>query len=313
MKRIFPFLCVTFFVTAFSNNIKSHYNQGLNARALEENLHQPDYASNTLANDFSDLIALLENGKNSANPKTYITSVFKIFGNLTKATPYINSYVFNDFLDELPGLLYQYCTPQRAITIAGHKKNKTDLVTLPMLDRLHSSFSILLYDNFIDGYVSGAFKQDPQQFLQHLIGNVYHVTQEEISIESLRKNCVRFLELAIDRLIWSPKDPMRCWQSVKATAEKITLLYEYNIINDIDDLDTLYLSLVYRFGFYLDLSSQDIPLAFYSHLKKELAQNNMPFLDLDEQTTFLETKRAYLTRTIMTLEAHARANAIFLP
>jgi hypothetical protein len=84
-------------------------------------------------------------------------------------------------------------------------------------------------------------------------------------------------------------------------------LFEVNIIDDIDDIDALFRTLVIRFCFLLDIQSDQLPLEFYERLKNDLATQQLLMLELQDHSNFFETKKEHFTRVLCESEERARA------
>ena len=129
------------------------------------------------------------------------------------------------------------------------------------------------------------------------------IVEEEVTVEQLRQTVIRFLEIAISKLVWSPEDEIQTWDSVKKIASQLANLMEYNIIDDINDIDDLFWSLIHRYCFLLNISAVDMPLSFYEKIQEDLAAQQPLLLALEEQEDFIESKSACLYRTLATSKA----------
>lgn len=265
---------------------------------LEREMRQSDFTQTILPNNFSYLAQLLTYGSKTEQPHAFAQSSLRLFGNLLKASPYVNAHALEQLLSDLPNTLVPLMTPYRS------KENTKDFNSIEPNYYLQRHFSVILYDNFMTNYT--AFKQDPEEFLDKLATDIFKAAQEEMSIIHLRSNLVRFLDTAICKLAWHPEDETRCWDSVKSIACNLSSLYEYSIIDNIEDLDDLFWSLIHRFCFFMDIANTDLSLKFYEKVKEEATLQHIPFLELEEQTSFLESKRACLMRSVLTGEALKR-------
>ena len=68
------------------------------------------------------------------------------------------------------------------------------------------------------------------------------------------KRLVDFLEIAMAKLIWSPEEHEKIWENVKAISRQLEVLIQHNILNDANDLDDLYWTLIHRFCFFLEIA-----------------------------------------------------------
>jgi hypothetical protein len=104
--------------------------------------------------------------------------------------------------------------------------------------------------------------------------------------------------------------PEKSWTQVKHIAEQLASLLDNNIIDDTNDLDDLYWSLLTRYCYFIELTATDNAPSFYSYIKKDIAHSSLLFLELPEQDTFIESKLSYMQRTLATAEASSRMHYI---
>jgi len=251
-----------------------------------------------LPNNMSHLMQLLEHGKNSNQTRAYTQSIIKLFSNKLKAAQYINAYAFSSLLAELPDLLSHHFEYKRLDSFDAHKE----------------MINTILYETFLAKYE--AFKQNPKDFfnsLSHDILDTLHqdgtsIQDEDISIDELRQTIIRFLEGSTAKLVWSPDEHSKIWESVKTISKQFETLVEHNIISDQNDLDDLFWSLIHRFSYFLQLASPELPVEFYETVKSDLASEQLLLLELEEQEELIESKRDCLTQAIF--EGQARRQAI---
>jgi hypothetical protein len=133
------------------------------------------------------------------------------------------------------------------------------------------------------------------------------------SIRNLQNSVVRFLEGAINKLVWSPHDKIDVWKSVKLIANKCELLYYYGIIGNMDDVNQLIWSLLYRFGYFIDCAGSQIKYSFYHTVRGEIKTQNFSFLNISEQEEWLTKKSDYLAKILTEgeIKSHAYDQGIF--
>ena len=269
---------------------------------LQKELKTPQYCKEILPNNFSYLTDLLQYGNDVGQPRAYIRSVFKLFSNLLKGAEYVNAYAFSDLIDQFPSLIKQHLTAQESRTYL----NNTALYDANMFDRFKATVNNMLYMKFSTEYE--AFKQNPEQFLENISNDIVKTVQEEVSIEQLRQGVIRFCEVGLGKLIWSPEDQEKTWHCVKSISNRLATLLEHNILDDVNDLDDLYWTLVHRYCFFIDITNADMPVKFYQNVKNDIASQQLLLFELDEQdTNFIEPKIQFLTRTLLNAEAKSRA------
>lgn len=129
----------------------------------------------------------------------------------------------------------------------------------------------------------------------------------ETTNQELRKTLLVFLEMNISKLVWSPEDGKDTWESVKTIAHNITRLIEHNVIDDPDDLNDLFITLIERYCFFLDITSADLSLDFYQTVKKDISSQSLLLLELEEQEDYITSKSEILLHSLTKAEAGARA------
>ncbi len=289
----------------------------INARAdtnlfqsIQRDLHDLKYQQDILPNNFSYLVQLLERTKSdqklhhATEPNQaieYAQNVVSLFSKLLKGSEYVNSYVFSSLIEQIPGLLKQHFTGYQL-------ESATKLILandLDMLERLQRTVTSIVYNKFAHDFAT--CKSNPEQFLDDLSQKIVSATQQEVSREQLRQIVIRFLEVGLSKLVWSPRDEEKTWESVKTISHHLATLMEYNIIDDLNDIDELFWTLIHRYRYFLELHSTDMSLSFYQHLKHDIRKQKLLLFDLEEQEAFLQSKANCLLHTVLTQEAKKRA------
>ncbi len=267
---------------------------------IQQDLQNPQYRQDVLPSYFGDLSQLLKYGTATKQSPEYAQNVLSLFSKLLKGSEYVNSYVFSDLIKDLPDLLKHYFNSYQ-IESAGTLLLASDL---DMLERLERTVSHLVFNKFTQDF--DTCKKNPKKFLDDLSKRLVMATTQEVNMELLRQMLIRFLEVGLSKLIWSPKDADKSWESVKTISHQLASLMEYNIIGDLNDLDELYWSLLHRYRYFIELHSTDISLSFYQKLKSEITSKKLMLLELEEQETFIESKASCLLHAVLTQEAKKR-------
>ena len=270
-------------------------------QALQEELKNPRYVKEILPNDFSYLKQLLEYTKSTEQPRTFTRSVFKLFTNLIKGTRYINSYAFSDLLETMPHLLQKSFVMYKTERVL----HNVTIYELDSCDRFKRGVSSLLISSFNTNYQE--FKKDPQQFLNNLSNEILDLNEEETNVELLRQSVIRFLELSLNKLIWSVEDKEESWKLVKKMANQLACFLDHAIITDVNDLDDLYWTLVHRYCYFIELNASEFTLEFYEKIKHDVASEHCLLLELEEQDSLVEKKSDFFLKQIMAHEAQQRA------
>ena len=248
---------------------------------IKEILNHPSYIE-TLANNFHHLCEYLRIGNKSGKGAVYVRAVMRLFTNKLKAASYINAYAFSDLLEQLPELL------------APHFTIKAD----GMLGSLKDIIFEIQYHAFKEQFPE--FKANPETFLSNLAEQIEDAAE-------LRRVMMVFLEISLSKIIWAPEDQFGTWLTTKAIADQLATLYQNSIVTDVEDLNSLCISLLERYCLFLDIAGAQIDIATFQKIKEDINVCRTPLLDLEEQEALLETKAQRLMRCVMELEAKARA------
>lgn len=270
-------------------------------QSIQKELRDAKYRQEILPNNFSYPLQLLEYGVKTNQSRDYTQSVFRLFSKLLKGAEYVNAYVFSAFVEQFPSLL------KKQFTIAKPEFTTQQLAThdLDVLDRLEHNVSTIVYGKFTNDF--SKCKEDPQNFLDDLTKQIVAAASEELTTKQLRQTTLHFLEVGLSKLVWSPMDMERSWESVKTLSRNLAELIEHNIVDDIDDLDELFWTLTHRYCFFLEINGADMPLPFYTKVKHDIATQQLLLFDLEEQEPFLQSKSDCIMSTLLAQEAKKRA------
>ncbi len=269
---------------------------------IQKELQSPQYRQEILPHNFSYLTQLLKYGSTTKQTSEYAQQVISLFSKLLKGSEYVSSYAFADLIKEIPTLLNPYLSAFQ-LESSGSLLLASDL---DMLERLQKTVSHLVFNKFTQDF--DVCKKNPRQFLDDLSNRIVSATTQEVNMELLRQMIVRFLEVGLSKLVWSPRDEEKTWESVKTISHRLATLMEHNIISDLNDLDELYWSLLHRYRYFLELNSTSMPLSFFNTLKGEIIGKKVMLLELEEQETFIQSKASCLLNTVLAQEAKKRMN-----
>jgi hypothetical protein len=272
--------------------------------ALQDELKNPKFVSEVLPNNFCYFKQLLEYNITSLQPRTFTRSVFKLFTNLLKGCRYVNAYALSDLLESMPPLLKKSFMLYKAELLL----HNTTIYELDAYDRFKQSVSHILVSGFNKNYQD--FKQNPQEFLEKINREILAINEEEVHVELLRQSVIRFLEISLNKLVWSVDDKEESWTIVKKISHQLAHFIECNIITDVNDLDDLYWTLVHRYCYFLDLNSAELPLDFYQKIKHDIAHDHILLLELEEQDSFIEKKSDFFLKTLLGHEARHRMDLL---
>lgn len=244
------------------------------------------YHEDFLPHNFTHFIEFLEHGKATNQTKLYVQSTVRLFSNKLKCSRYVTAYAFCDMVEKLPDLLDGY-----------FREQPTSALT-----RFKNSVKKTLYDWFLSKF--SLFQSEPDDFFEGLSEDIATqiarsaTVEERVENERLRQSLIRFLEIGLNKLVWSPFDQEEVWESVKAISFKLTTLMEYDIISH-DDLDDLFKSLIERFTIFLELTGSDLSLEMIDKIKEDITQGQLLLFELEEEEEFIETKSERMLNAVM--------------
>ena len=284
------------------NSKEEAFNPTFLLHSIEKDLQDPKYRQDILPSNFSYPIQLLDHGKRTNQSSEFAQDIFSLFSKLIKGAEYVNCYALSSFIEKIPDLTKHYFNGYQ-LESAQHLILANDL---DMLERLQKAVTSIVYTKF--AYDFSLCKEKPEQFLNDLAQRIISATTQEVKMEQLRQTIIRFLEVALSKLIWSPKDGFKSWEIAKKLSHQLASLMEYNIIEDHNDIDELFWTLIHRYRYFLELHHTDMSLTFYQKLKTDMQQQKILLFELEEQEPFLQTKQTCLLSTVLAQEAKKRAS-----
>ena len=292
-KKLFSFLYIIHTITSCVN-VEPIYDLSL--------LKDHNYARGIYFTDQSWFRELIHGvTKTHANPRRYLLVVLKTFTNVVKGTDCITTDSFIDTLEFLNEFLPPYMQQR-------HYESYTQYIAeqdAEMYQRLKEFNRLFLLHSFNTYYEE--FRTNPITFLYNIGDTLAQAAQEEIEILKLRCSLKLFLELHISKLIWASEDDIECWEQVKKIAYLLTSLVENNILDDLNDLDDLYWSLIHRFGHFFGYAYKNCSINLFDAIKKDIAHGSLLLLDLEEHDTCIEKRSECLLHIVMHAEAKKRA------
>jgi hypothetical protein len=270
-------------------------------KSLKHDLKNPSYRTEILPNNFSHLSQLIVSGNSNNQPPAYLRSIIKLFSNMLKSAEYVNAYEFESFMNKFPAMVQPYFS----LTASRSYITQPLLYDAHMFDRFKETVNNVLYFKFSSDYEE--FKKNPTEFLAHVSSEIVTIAQEEVNREQLRQAIIRFEEIALSKLIWNVSEPEKSWTITKKIANHLATLVECNILDDLNDLDDLYWTLLTRYCYFIDLTAVDLAPSFYSTIKNDISSGNILLLELEEQDAIVEPKLSYMQRTLMVAQAQSQA------
>lgn len=259
---------------------------------LRTTYRDPAYAD-TLVKSYDHVVDFLMQGARSVQPRRYIQSSLRLFSQKIKSVPYVNPYAFADLCGRFPELV------------------NSCLVETEHNDALKKAVAALLYDRFAVQF--DEFKENTYQFFNTLASDITHTLtrtsglNSDMSVQEFRMYLVRFIDLNLNKLVWSPEDQDGVWRNFKEIADHLSNLYRLRIIVNSDDLDDCAWSLIHRFCYFLQLSGDQLTPLTIKTIKEDLITCDCPLLKSPEQEEALMSKIEHLAFAL--IEAEARSIA----
>jgi len=235
--------------------------------------------------NFSHMIQFLEFGQTHNQNEAYAKSIIKLFLQKIKGCDFINSYSLISTMPKLADSLVPYLEKKEATFLQELQKS------------LKTRFS-----NIFSTYFS-YFQKNPDAFLDALSEQIAKKTnevqtQQHIDVEQIKKDILRFLETCMSKLIWSPKDAYDAWISINELATLAEQFLDKKLLSDIDALDDLCWTLIHRFCYFIDVSAQDIPQDVFIQIIKDIHNEKLIILAIEEQEDLILSKKDFLLKKI---------------
>jgi len=174
----------------------------------------------------------------------------------------------------------------------------------------------LLLENFTDKFEQ--FQVEPDIFISRISRDITDIVKSRVMFmqqeeeerqlrEKFRNMIIRFSDLMLNKMIWYEEYYERIWPTVTSVADNLHRLGTRGILNDQDNLDELWDSLVRRFVWFLDFKGASLPVEFYEQIEDDLNSNSQLFLVLDEQDDGIVTKKDMIREAIIRAKAKAIA------
>lgn len=253
---------------------------------FEETFNHTLYGTLALPASFAHLKDFIAHSKTMQHPLAYIHSITNIFHDRLKEAVWVNPYA-------LSNLLTVYGEQHELFASACH--DPEEVVKKILYQSLLSKFSDL--------------KKDPELFMstlsKEIVTQLHHdtaTTQKETS-----RTITRFIEAALDKIIWDPREQLQCWNICKTIADQLATLQSAHIIASEEDLNHCYWSLVYRFCYFIETAGEHLSLTTYQAIKCDIATQATTLLTLPEREAFIRSKADYVQQVLFAAEVKVRA------
>lgn len=237
--------------------------------------NHPAYATRFYPTCFTHTTDLYSYSEGMAEPESYVVAVTGLFRQKLKESSWVNPYALEIFLDKLPESLHTSLNNNR------RKEVVSQCIRTAFMNRFDQ------------------LKADPDTFIDRLSSDICSSVATTVSTDEVRAEITRFIEDALNKLIWDPTECLETWQSFKGIADRLERLSDIGIIADVDSLNALYWSLVSRYCYFIETMGADLSPEFYKEVKKILDAGSLAMFALDEQEACLTTKRDRLTLAVV--------------
>ncbi len=259
-----------------------------------EQFNMPGYTEHILPSHFGHMAHFLHFSNTIAEPYDFVLTVFDIFHTRMKDCHWVNALSFSLLLDQLPRYIQQLCMQKEH-------------------EELTATIKDILYKRFISRFTK--FSQNPMDGINTFdtflstMDEVINPTALEISelvtkatqkrpVADLQNIVSRFIESAVEKIVWNPHTQEDTWDSVCMLAEQITYLHTCGIIPSSKTVNHLYWSLIYRYCYFLRSTKDIINEKLFDYIKNDLAGGQQQWLDIPETEEMLTPKKEHLKYVI---------------
>lgn len=235
--------------------------------------------------NFSHMLQFLQFGQTHDQSEQFAKSVIKLFMQKVKACSYINAYSFLETLAPFASCMQPYFSKKE--------------------DSFLEKLTFRLKEKFVDVFSQyfTYFKKNPDAFLEALSQQIAHTsinqqTQHHIDLEQLKKDVLRFLEICINKIVWSPEDGYNAWLCMNHIADQAYMFLDKKIITDIDAYDDICWSLVHRFCYFMHLFHKQLPQTFFYAVLHDITTKKLLVFEVEEQEELMTTKKDFLINSL---------------
>jgi hypothetical protein len=273
----------------FNNSLSKYINEQFNSEGYA-------YYISTNASHLLELLEIIKCLDEFGSDKViYSYTIFKLFNDKLKSIELVDHTVIHQILDPLPKILGSYF---------AKKQTK-------YLDSIKRSIELMLQAKLTEHLTQNAYEPKLNNIYSDLSKSFLEIHQNEIekleSENKLRNIIVRLLEHTLSKATWNSIFYQSSWQSFTTIAHLIKHLFTTGIIDDEDDIDSLYWSLVHRFNYFIEIMGSDLPVEFFDEIEDDLENELIPFLEEEEQDDFIKTKKEVLLESLLSAKTKALA------
>ncbi|OGB86306.1 hypothetical protein A3J41_01800 [candidate division TM6 bacterium RIFCSPHIGHO2_12_FULL_38_8] len=242
--------------------------------------NHPEYV-NYLPYNFSHMIQFLQYGIRSGQNEQFAGSVIKMFLQKIKAAPYVEAESFAEFLPKLTQAMKPFLEKKEASFL-----HEMQIVIKEKLSKIFAQYFAYFQKN-PDGFMNSLAEQIAKQTNQS-------ITQQHIDVEHLKKDILRFIEMASNKLVWSSKDDIQVWYTCNRLAHECQICLDQKVLCNQDALDDICWSFIHRFCYFVELSHEVLSKNFFAQVLHDLQTKPLALVALEEQEDLMTTKKSHL-------------------
>lgn len=251
--------------------------------------NHPTYGTFCLPATFRHVDNFLEHTPNVKQQEAFVASVVDLFHARLKESLWVNPYALARLFDSI-------AVNTQHLFKKAERRSHHDAIKKELYESLLTKFNDL--------------KNDPEQFIEHLTTKVLAITddsKQQARVE-LQYAISRFIESALDKLVWDPREQQACWECCKMLAAKLDELEQLHIIPDEVTLNHCFWSLIYRFSYFIETAGDLLSVQTFQIIRQDIAIGQTPLLALGEQEEHILTKAQRLNQALLAGEVKIRSS-----
>ena len=272
-----------------------------------DQFNSPLYTDAVMPCHFGPLAQLLHFSIGLEDPYDFASRIFDIFHTRLKDCRWVNALSLSLLLQQLPTHLEAMCAP-------------------PPEENLEQDIKDILYKNLFSRFTH--LTKNPLDALNSIdtlgetldqIVNPAALEISELVAKAAQKRpayelqdiVTRFIESALEKVVWNANTQHDTWDSACILAAQLNQLYECNIIRSQKALNHLYWTILYRYGYFLQTTKEQLAQETFEHIKDSLASGRQDWLYTPELEDFLIPKTEYLKYIVWECITEREAHQVF--
>lgn len=242
--------------------------------------NHPEYV-NHLPYSFSHMIQFLNYGISSGQNEQFASSIIKMFLQKLKAAPCVQAETLVEFLPEFTKAIKPYLEKKEANFLT-----EMQIILKEKLSKIFAQY-FSYFQNNPDGFMTSLAEQIAKQTNQS-------ATQQHIEVEQIKKDILRFMEMAINKLVWTSQDDVEIWYTCNRLADQSQVCLNQKILSNVDAVDDICWSLIHRLCYFTELSAESLSKDFYARVLHDVQTKPLTLTSLAEQEDLMTKKKDHL-------------------